>query len=86
MDLTEFAAKLEKWDQEQVKVCFAKRILAIDEAIAEVCAVFDETRAVPYTDALLGATAQVHRLTLIARNAKDFDGTNVTVINPWEFQ
>jgi predicted nucleic acid-binding protein len=33
-------------------------------------------------DAFLAATAEVHRLTLVTRNASDFT-TLKTVLNPW---
>jgi predicted nucleic acid-binding protein len=37
----------------------------------------------PAIDSLLAATALVHRLTVVTRNAKDFEGLGLTVINPW---
>ena len=38
-------------------------------------------RATP--DTLIAATARVHGLIVVTRNAKDFAGTGVTVYNPW---
>ena len=35
-------------------------------------------------DGLLAATALHHNLTIVSRNAKDFETTPVQVINPWE--
>jgi toxin FitB len=35
-------------------------------------------------DALLAATAKVHGLTLVTRNAKDVEGTGVRTLNPFE--
>jgi len=34
-------------------------------------------------DGFIAATAQVHDLTLVTRNAKDFTSTGVDVHNPW---
>jgi predicted nucleic acid-binding protein len=38
----------------------------------------------PVVDGLLAATALEHDLTLVTRNAKDFSGSGVVLINPWE--
>ena len=34
-------------------------------------------------DALIAATAQIHRAALATRNAKDFKATGLTLIDPW---
>ena len=38
----------------------------------------------PERDCLLAATALVHGLAVITRNAKDFEPMGVRVIDPWE--
>ena len=38
----------------------------------------------PERDSLLAATALVHGLAVITRNAKDFEPMGVRVIDPWE--
>lgn len=35
-------------------------------------------------DMLIAATAQVHALTLVTRNVRDFDGCGVAVLNPFD--
>lgn len=39
-------------------------------------------RASP-VDALIAATAANHRLTVVTRNVRDFDGLGVPILNPW---
>lgn len=34
-------------------------------------------------DMLIAATAQLHRLTLVTRNRRDFEGCGVPVLDPW---
>jgi|SRR5579863_4891301 len=40
-------------------------------------------RPMPAMDALIAATAQVHALTLVTRNARDLEGAVNSVVNPW---
>ncbi|MCT9929302.1 hypothetical protein N5079_03615 [Planotetraspora sp. A-T 1434] len=41
-------------------------------------------RTLPTVDGLLAATARVNGWTLVSRNLKDFAGTGVSVVNPFE--
>lgn len=38
----------------------------------------------PVIDGLIAATAEVHSMTLVTRNSKDFKNTSVQLFNPWE--
>lgn len=38
----------------------------------------------PIIDSLLEATALEHDLILVTRNVKNFQGSSVTILNPWE--
>lgn len=40
-------------------------------------------RTMPLMDALLAATAEVHGLTLVTRNIRDFEAWGGPVLNPW---
>jgi predicted nucleic acid-binding protein len=35
---------------------------------------------------LIAATAQIHALTVVTRNVRDFDGCGIGVLNPFAFQ
>ncbi|WP_156959433.1 hypothetical protein [Nocardia sp. BMG51109] len=37
----------------------------------------------PVRDALIAATAPVHGMTVVTRNAGDFEATGVPIVNPW---
>jgi predicted nucleic acid-binding protein len=39
---------------------------------------------VAVVDGLIAETALEHRLTVVTRNVKDFEGLGVPIINPWE--
>ncbi len=59
------------------------RILGIDGVIAETWGRLAAIRPRPVVDGLLAATAIVHELTLVTRNARDFEGTGVAIHDPW---
>ncbi len=77
------ARALEAWLQ-AVMQAFGPRILGIDAAVAESWGRISAIRSVPVVDALLAATASVHGLILVTRNATDVAGLGVRVLNPFE--
>ena len=40
-------------------------------------------RTMPAIDSLIAAIAKHHNLQLVTNNEKDFAGSGVTVVNPW---
>jgi hypothetical protein len=79
-----FATRLEAWYRERLLPRFHDHLLEVDRTVAEAAAGLTAGRTLPPHDALIAATARVHRLILVTRNAADFADTGVPVINPWE--
>ncbi len=79
---------LEAWLDSELVLRFAKRILPIDQAVADrwgrlAAQVAAAKSSLPVIDGLLAATAIHHNLTLATRNTKDVAATGVPVFNPW---
>lgn len=75
-------AELRVW-AETVSELFAGRILAVDERVAARAARMHVPDPRPERDALIAATADVHNLTVVTRNVKDFEPLGARVFNPW---
>lgn len=79
----EKAERLDHWLTELV-IAFDGRILSIDGPIMDIWGRMNAIRSVPVIDAMLAATAQVHRLTLVTRNDKDVVGLGTEILNPFQ--
>jgi predicted nucleic acid-binding protein len=79
-------AVLRQWIDGKVLPAFAGRILPVDTAVAQRCAALHVPDPRAERDALIAATALVHRLKVVTRNTTDFETTGVGLINPWEAQ
>ena len=75
---------LRTWIDDHVLPAFDGRILAVDTLVAQRCAQLHVPDRRPERDALIAATALVHRLKLVTRNVADFEPMGVDLINPWE--
>lgn len=75
-------AMLRDWFDRSVLPAFAERILAIDTAIARRSASLHVPDRRPAHDALIAATALVHGMTVVSRDA-DFAAMGVPLLNPW---
>ncbi|QGH70222.1 type II toxin-antitoxin system VapC family toxin [Pseudactinotalea sp. HY158] len=76
-------AVLREWMESGVLAGFAGRILVVDVDVALSAAQFHVPDPRPERDALIGATASVHGLTVVTRNVQDFQPTGVAVLDPW---
>lgn len=66
-----------------IRTAYSDRVLPITGDIAETWGRLNARRPLPVIDGLLAATAIVHRLTLVTRNVRDFDGLGVSLLDPW---
>lgn len=69
----------------ELRVRFAGRILAVDSRVADQWGRLNAVASRNTVDRLIAATAHVHELTVVTRNTKDFQGCDVSLLNPWEF-
>ncbi len=74
---------LRRWLESQVLPSFDGRILPIDLAVARACAALHVPDPRAERDALIAATAHVHRLTVATRNTMDFEPLGVELCDPW---
>jgi predicted nucleic acid-binding protein len=77
-------ARLRAWLDNHIRPEFSGRILPIDDEIATRCAYLHIPNRRNEADALIAATALVHSLMMVTRNVRDFQGTGVVVIDPWQ--
>jgi hypothetical protein len=75
--------ELRHWIDQNVLPEFEGRILPVDIEVAQCCARLHVPARRPERDALIGATAIIHRLAVVTRNVADFRPMGVEVINPW---
>lgn len=76
-------AVLRTWIDDKVLPAFAGRILPVDTLVAQRCAQLHVPDPRAERDALIAATALVHRLTVVTRNIADFQAMGVALLNPW---
>jgi len=80
--------RLDGWLRKDLRARFEGRILPVDLEIADTCGRLvarSESlgRPIEPRDAFIAATAEVHALTLVTRNASDFEATVRTIVSPW---
>lgn len=80
----EQGALLRRWLDESVAAVFEQRVLAVDGTIGRRAAALHVPDPAPFRDALIGATALVHRMAVVTGNVKDFERfEGLELVNPW---
>ena len=76
---------LSDWVQTELAAFFVGRVLSVDGSVAERWGQLMAAagRPIPAIDSLLAATALVHGLRMVTRNARNFEGLGLEVVNPW---
>lgn len=77
------AARLETW-LEGLVASYADRLLPVSASVADTWGRFASLRPLPVADGLMLATAQVHGLTLVSREAPALADLGVPTLSPWE--
>ncbi len=80
--------RLDEWLRNELPLRFEGRVLSLDVAVADAWGKVVAHRQVlgrpmSVADAFIAATAEVHGLALVTRNASDFEPTVKAIINPW---
>jgi toxin FitB len=76
-------ALLRTWLADHVLPAFTDRVLAIDTTVARMCAKLHVPDPRADRDALIAATALAHSMTVVTRNAVDFEPLSVPILDPW---
>lgn len=74
---------LRVWLVERVLTAFQGQVLAVDLEVARQAALMHVPNPAPERDTLIAATAIVHGMPVVTRNAKDFQMADVEIVNPW---
>jgi len=78
---------LDRWLRKDLTSRFGQRILPVDFEVADTCGRLvarseSAGRPMEPRDAFIAATAEVHGLTLVTRNASDFEATVKAIATP----
>lgn len=78
-------AALLDWLESDLPAFFSGRVLTIDARVADRWGsmLAAAGRPLPAIDSLLAATAATWNLAMVTRNARDFAGLGIVVIDPW---
>jgi predicted nucleic acid-binding protein len=76
------AEMLERW-YASIRERLANRVLAVDEPVMMIWSKISVPHLLPAYDGLIAATALAHSMTVVTRNALDYQRAGVDVLDPW---
>jgi toxin FitB len=76
-------AILRSWVEGYVRPVFKENVLDVTDEVATMSARYYIPDPKPTRDALIAATAEVFKFTIVTRNTADFEHCSVKVLNPW---
>ena len=79
----ERAASLDEW-LDGLVAAYEDRLLPVSASVADVWGRLSSLRPLPVADGLMLATAKVHGLTLVSREAAALADLGVPTLSPWE--
>lgn len=74
---------LRTWVEGYVMPAFSENLLEVTREVAIASAQYYIPNPRPTRDALIAATAEVHKMTVVTRNTADFEPMGVKILNPW---
>lgn len=74
---------LQVWFENDLQSRLAARVFDLDRAVALAWGDLGARGKADIPDALIGAAAAVHAMTVVTRNVRDFDSLGVPVVTPW---
>jgi predicted nucleic acid-binding protein len=80
--------QLDEWLRNDVRERFEERTVPVDAEIADACGKIMARlevsgRRLELADALIAATAQIHKLVLVTRNVSHFQTAVEHIVTPW---
>lgn len=77
------ARTLDEW-LEGLMASYADRLLPVSAAVADTWGRLSSVRPLPMADGIMLATAKVHGLTLVSREAPSLANLGVPTLSPWD--
>lgn len=83
------AKRLKTWLEKKILPFYDGRILPVEKKVAtewgRICGESERNgKTRPSVDALIAATASVHKMKLVTRNERDMSGMGVPLLNPFD--
>ena len=71
---------------DSVRKAFEGRVLPFTGEVAMRCAALHVPDRRAFRDSMIAATTLEHGFTLATRNVRDFEGTGIKLVNPWDHE